>query len=669
MPYFTYTIELDTGRDNTYGSDIDDITTHVIQGNSTAGMQNAYDEFSQPSSLNLLIDNRTKAFLPEITGDELVTNGNFSSWSGDNPSGWTVTGESGSDPEVSETATNEVHGGTGTGACNLYSTGATVSIAQTILTVGTSYKVAFSLTNNASGAIAVYNGSTRVSVIYHIAGLYTFYFNATDTSIKVQNIGDETCDLTIDDFSVKATPLYAGIVRPGTMLRLKATYNGTTKTLYQGKIAKGSKRFGIQPMSGNVLGQSVSMTASDAMIQLLDAADYIAPLLIDTTPDQPIQRLFDDGIIRWPYANAWVLDAQGNSELGITTTLYEHDVTSLETGITELDYAGDFANRGTGVNAQTYIRDMVSAEMGGRFYYQPRDGQFVFINRHHDIQTDTSLATYTTDMFLNMDYVYGDDLVNDVTIIYNQRRVGDPGTVIWALENVPLRLTAGTTRSFSVRYQDPDNPTHKIGATGIIPPVPSIDVHVLDSEDADGEIIPLNASADLHANNGRLSITNSTGVDAWIHRLQVRATPLIWVEDSVHSIESTSTVQNDKYPRVIEVRAVSDVNLVQDYADLIVRKFGNPVARIGGVTFKATQDTTSIVAARDRTIGDRITITDDYTAHDADYVIVGESHQFDAQSGNHLTSWVLKPITQREIYWELETAGKSELDRTTVLVF
>lgn len=55
-------------------------------------------------------------------GAEILTNpGNPFTFTGDNPDGFTITGESGSDPEVSEVGAGETHGGAGTGYVNLYS--------------------------------------------------------------------------------------------------------------------------------------------------------------------------------------------------------------------------------------------------------------------------------------------------------------------------------------------------------------------------------------------------------------------------------------------------------------------------------------------------------------------------------------------------------------------
>lgn len=58
------------------------------------------------SSVNVNIDN-----VSVIDLAELISNGDFSSWTADDPDSWTVTGESaGGDPEVTEVAPNEGHG-------------------------------------------------------------------------------------------------------------------------------------------------------------------------------------------------------------------------------------------------------------------------------------------------------------------------------------------------------------------------------------------------------------------------------------------------------------------------------------------------------------------------------------------------------------------------------
>lgn len=94
----------------------------------------------------------------QALGDELLTNGDFSAWTGDNPDGWTVVGEVGADPELTERAPNAGHAdavGVG-GAANFYKSANAVlvpRIEQNVLTVGHWYERSFEVTNLvASGA-------------------------------------------------------------------------------------------------------------------------------------------------------------------------------------------------------------------------------------------------------------------------------------------------------------------------------------------------------------------------------------------------------------------------------------------------------------------------------------------------------------------------------------
>jgi len=73
-------------------------------------------------------------------GAELLTNGDFSAWTGDNPDGWTVY-ESPPTREVTEVGAGEGHGGAGTGLANFYnSDGGNVILYHTIYTVGYWYE-------------------------------------------------------------------------------------------------------------------------------------------------------------------------------------------------------------------------------------------------------------------------------------------------------------------------------------------------------------------------------------------------------------------------------------------------------------------------------------------------------------------------------------------------
>ncbi len=143
--------------------------------------------------------------------DELVTNGDFAAWTADNPDGWTIEGESGNDPEISEAATGEAHVNTptlGGGMCNFYTTGVSLTIYQLVegLTIGRRYRFSITLdTVTTEWFIVKEHAHTQWATFYPgSAGIYTRTFVATHTDLRIMvTDGGLAADITIDDISVK----------------------------------------------------------------------------------------------------------------------------------------------------------------------------------------------------------------------------------------------------------------------------------------------------------------------------------------------------------------------------------------------------------------------------------------------------------------------------------
>ncbi len=144
--------------------------------------------------------------------DELVTNGSFADWSLDDPDSWTVDGESGNDPEVSEAATGDAHADTpspGGGMCNLYTSGGTdIQISQTIsYVVGRKYRLSINIDTITAGVLRVADDVNNQWVIgiYSTTGIKTITFVATVTSsdLQIRRHIAITTDITFDDVSIK----------------------------------------------------------------------------------------------------------------------------------------------------------------------------------------------------------------------------------------------------------------------------------------------------------------------------------------------------------------------------------------------------------------------------------------------------------------------------------
>lgn len=148
-------------------------------------------------------------YTPTLTyGAELLTNGNFSAWTGDNPDGWTVVNESGSDPMVTQVASG---GGAGSGAARLYaSTAINIAIQQAgIATVGNYYETAINVTAFTGGRLdPVYTATASfltptATSVRNVRAVS----RAAATGISLQMGGSAPRDLVVDSVSFKALTL------------------------------------------------------------------------------------------------------------------------------------------------------------------------------------------------------------------------------------------------------------------------------------------------------------------------------------------------------------------------------------------------------------------------------------------------------------------------------
>lgn len=668
-----YSLQIDTARDGTFAQSIDDITQYWIgQSQWNNGMGGSYDEVAPPARLTVQLSNRSGDFNPDgYLSNELITNGGFDSWTGDNPNSWTVV-ETGFSANVYEWGSGSP---AGTGSCRftVATTDKIASIEQLALESEKTYQVSVNVTHTFSGQrspLQITSGSKHIGYVSQ-QGMHTFVFNAQSSSFKITSIllgGDVVqSDIVFDNVAIRQVSKYAMMNR-GMQVRLRATYNGVTTTLFQGGISL------IQYSVGRSTEPTVTLTIEDAMLQLLDT-EYAPPLLIAPTVNSVLTRMFDDAVIRWPYSGGyWLLGIIGYSELNLTTYLYGHDVTDFETGLTTFEYTGDVEDRGEGISAQGFVRDIVAAEAGGRFWFDARTNKFKFHNRDHDPLNETIAGVYSESHFDSVLPKYGDDIINDLTLNYTSRNVGTAGSVLWSLKSIPFLLKNDSKRTFNARYFDVNNQQLHVGARTTILPEMGVDYVANGVSDGSGQVTSdkLSVSADPSGNSAKMTVSNDSGLDMYVTLLQLRGTPITQIEESYQNVDGASIAVNDLYPKVIEVRALDNTSLAENFVDYTLARFKNPIFRFETVTFSALNYSDGDImadAAINRRIGDKITITDSSTSHNKNYILVGENHTLDTGGDKlHDVIWTLKPI-DRDQFWMLETVGKSELGETTFLGF
>ena len=137
-------------------------------------------------------------------GPELVTNGDFTAWTGDNPDDWTVSGEVTTDPEVSEVGTGESHGDAGTGSCNLFTSGDNTNFNQGLATViGETYRLTFDI-SYITGSIQVkQSAALDFNESFTTTGTKEIIFVCQTQDLTMTIKRNNACDATFDNFSVR----------------------------------------------------------------------------------------------------------------------------------------------------------------------------------------------------------------------------------------------------------------------------------------------------------------------------------------------------------------------------------------------------------------------------------------------------------------------------------
>lgn len=158
-------------------------------------------------------------------GAELLTNSDFNAWTGDDPVGWALTGESGSDPAVHQVASGETHSGSGTGAANFYNTvtaGNVPHLTQGVVVDGSWHEGDLAL-SVLTGTMRVFLGSATQIFSYTTSGQKRLLGRASGVQYTLRPSGTPL-DATVDSAGVKLLTLNPQLTAPSADMRLDLRY-------------------------------------------------------------------------------------------------------------------------------------------------------------------------------------------------------------------------------------------------------------------------------------------------------------------------------------------------------------------------------------------------------------------------------------------------------------
>jgi hypothetical protein len=355
----------------------------------------------------------------------------------------------------------------------------------------------------------------------------------------------------------------------------------------------------------------------------------------------------------------------GNSELGVTTRLaITTGYSTLDTGATTLAIAADnWVSRGgrndeekNTFDVYRAIKDVVAAERG-RFLFI-RDGKAWFWNRHHLLQGVSSSATFDNTM-TDLAYQYAglDEFKNEIVVACHPRAISaSSNDILWQLDD-EVRIPAGDKRTVTAKYEDGSG--NRIGGK---------DVTVTDTAFSQGTA---SIVLDARANSASLEITNSGSVDAILTSCIVRGQKITdFGQMEANATDDASIVDYGRRVMKLNLPSVDNFEDARNIAYFELHRRSQPRGAVSSLSVSSHGKNGGGQHAYQLalTLGDKITIQEAQTSHDADYHIIGEEHKLSNGASLYETTWYLEPAP--DTYpWKLGVTGRSELSQTTILTY
>ncbi len=473
-----------------------------------------------------------------------------------------------------------------------------------------------------------------------------------------QETGDETrLNLVLDNRDKRFSPEYTdsplfGNFLPQRRIKVEGVLDGVTYPLYFGYIDS------IKPAP--MAGTTCAVTGSGAK-QYMQNQLVRVPLMENVRSDEVLEALISSLSLPPQLVDSWILGLPGHSELGTTTYLADISVaTNLDVGDTTFRYVADnwdadfHGNQFTSGDWQTgfkgyeAIHDVVKAEQG-RFFFD-REGKATFWNRSRMQISTTVAASYDGSVIKHatMKYGWGENVFNDVYVMAYPRTLDEGESILWELQE-PVKVSPDKPKKISVRYSE-RNAEQSISA---------IDPYVFEFT-YQGD---MDFTTEFLAKSASLIVTNNRPRKNDVLTAIIKGKRLIDY-DKVELQESDGTSRTLYGTRELRIDAkmIDDVGFAQNIAEYKIYRHRDPIGEILSIEFLVKNDE-AWARILQRNIGDRITISDDQTAHSADYFIMGEEHRPDLHTG-YKVIWYLE-IADTNTYWLLGTAGFSELGVTT----
>ncbi len=454
-----------------------------------------------------------------------------------------------------------------------------------------------------------------------------------------------------------SSPLY-GKLTPFKPIRIESNDGTTPRIHWAGWIES------IHPKVNQFGERTVEITAAGPM-QFYKAAETSIELQENVRTDQIIAALLKEVVIPPAMTSAWFIGRVGNSEVGKTTFLANAtSYSDLDAGNSTLAIAADnWVDRGgrTDDEKDTFdvyraIKDVVAAERG-RFLFD-RTGKALFWNRHHLLDEEESLATFDNSMTgLSYQYAGLDYFKNEISVTCHPRAVSPTANeILWQLDD-EVRIPAGKDRTVTAKFRDDTD--NRIGGR---------EITLTSIEFSEGEA---GITIEPGANSATLKATNVEAKDAILTSCFVRGRKITdFGRMEAEATDSDSIVDYGRRVINFNLPSVDNYDDAYQIAHFELKRRSHPRGMVGSMSLLShgvrggDQHDQQLA----RTCGDKITIQEAQTAHDASYYIVGEEHKLSAGKKLFETTWYLEPAPT-EYPWKLGVEGRSNVGQNSYLTY
>lgn len=308
--------------------------------------------------------------------------------------------------------------------------------------------------------------------------------------------------------------------------------------------------------------------------------------------------------------------------------------------------------------------------------YLKADGTLVWESRTVRASSEGILDTFT-DLASISKFgapVARDDAISRVQVITHPRKVdAAANTVLFRLDN-PLQVGANADVTVLGPYRDPNQEAKRVGGIDMVTPVAATDYSANSQSDGLGTDLTsfVALTVNFGGNGARVLIENNSSVTAWMTLLQLRGRGIYDYQNVVLEAEDSTAQINIGTTATLDMPYNGDAALGEEIALWLLNLYKDAEKLADNATIFIPR-TDEVLADRvlSREISDRIEIEEQMTGFATSptggHFIQSVMLTIDARDNLSVT-FGLAPANRQQ-FWLLGTAGRSELDQTTVLGF